>query len=314
MGPVSPWNKGYKSYPFHFTNFPYRCDQLPHCKDLSDEANCQLVILPEGYVLEYPPFSTDEEGLPIKVDVMIKMDLLSISDINEVGQTFTSKFKLSISWSDFRINFHNLKPDNNMNTLTADERQSIWVPKLIFSNTKEEVSTKNDEKTFTLAKSEKFFKHSELSRFNNIYIFQGSENHLQNSRVYNVEWNCDYDMRWYPFDTQTCLMTLNSDRNSAEFVDLKIEGMEYLGPKDLTQYFIRSTYSKKTETGAIDIFVVLGRRLLGRHPIYTLDLAYIYIMFFRECYDYIFTNSASSYNIIFNKLLSSGAIQYSSLC
>ena len=74
-------------------------------------------------------------------------------------------------------------------------------------------------------------------------------------------------MRWYPFDTQTCLMTLNSDRNSAEFVDLRIEGMEYLGPKDLTQYFIRSTYSKKTATGAIDIFVVLGRRLLGRHPI-----------------------------------------------
>ena len=133
MGPVSPWNKGCINYPFHFTNFSSsRCDQLPHCKDLSDEANCQLVILPEGYVLEYPPFSTDDEGLPIKVDVMIKMDLLSISDINEVGQTFTTKFKLSISWSDFRINFHNLKSDQNMNSLTADERQSIWVPKLIF--------------------------------------------------------------------------------------------------------------------------------------------------------------------------------------
>merc|ERR1712155_328444 len=89
MGPVSPWNIGCINYPFHLTNFSYsRCDQLPHCKDLSDEANCQLVILPEGYVLEYPPFSTDEEGLPIKVDVMIKMDLLSIYDINLVSQTF----------------------------------------------------------------------------------------------------------------------------------------------------------------------------------------------------------------------------------
>ena len=82
--------------------------------------------------MEYPPFSTDDKGQPIKVDVRIKMDLLSISDINEVGQTFTSQFHLSIIWSDFRINFHNLKSDQNMNSLTADERQSIWVPKLIF--------------------------------------------------------------------------------------------------------------------------------------------------------------------------------------
>ena len=75
--------------------------------------------------MEYPPFSTDDEGLPIKVDVMIKMDLLSISDINEVGQTFTTKFKLSISWSDFRINFHNLKLDNNMNTLKQQMRERV---------------------------------------------------------------------------------------------------------------------------------------------------------------------------------------------
>ena len=133
---------------------------------------------------------------------------------------------------------------------------------LLFSNTKEKVPTLNDEKTHTIAKREKFFKHSELSRFDNIYIFQGSENHLQNSRVYNVEWNCDYDMRWYPFDTQTCQMTFTTDRSSAEFIDLGIQDMKYLGPKDLTQYFIRSTYTQKTESGAVDIFVVLGRRLL----------------------------------------------------
>ena len=119
------WNKRAK-----WSN--WRCDQLPQCQDLSDEANCKLLIIPEGYVLEYPPFSTDDKGQPIKVDVRIKMDLLSISDINEVGQTFTSQFDLSIIWSDFRINFHNLKSDQNMNSLTADERQSIWVPKLIF--------------------------------------------------------------------------------------------------------------------------------------------------------------------------------------
>ena len=138
-----------------------------------------------------------------------------------------------------------------------------FIKSSFYSNTKEKVPTLNDEKTHTIAKREKFFQHSELSRFDNIHIFQGSENHFQTSRVYNVEWNCDYDMRWYPFDTQTCRMTFTTDRSSAEFIDLGIQDMKYLGPKDLTQYFIRSTYSQKTKSGAIDIFVVLGRRLLG---------------------------------------------------
>ena len=41
--------------------------------------------------------------------------------------------------------------------------------------------TLNDEKTHTIAKREKFFQHSELSRFDNIHIFQGSKNHFQTS-------------------------------------------------------------------------------------------------------------------------------------
>lgn len=96
-------------------------------------------------------------------------------------------------------------------------------------------------------------------------MFKGSENPFVMSRVYDVNWICEYDMSWYPFDTQTCYMTLQPDGNSGEFIDLVDDGLEYLGPRDLTQYFIRSTKMiQDRDTGSINVMVVLGRRLLGQ--------------------------------------------------
>ena len=90
------------------------------------------MILPENYILEYPPFKLDDAGRPVRVNVTVSMELLAISDISEVGQTFTAQFSLLISWLDFRLELFNMKEDMNQNTLTADERESIWVPKLVF--------------------------------------------------------------------------------------------------------------------------------------------------------------------------------------
>lgn len=73
----------------------------------------------------------------------------------------------------------------------------------------------------------------------------------------------NFHIRWYPFDTQTCSMILSPDGNNGEFIDLHDDGLEYLGPMDLTQYFIRSTGTSMSEEGSISVVVVLGRRLLG---------------------------------------------------
>ena len=39
---------------------------------------------------------------------------------------------------------------------------------------------------------------------------------------------------------QTCVMTFAPSGNGGEFLELVEGGLEYLGPRDLTQYFIRS--------------------------------------------------------------------------
>ena len=60
------------------------------------------------------------------------MDLISILGINEVEQKLKTQFNLYISWFDFRLKILNMKTNFNLNTLTQEEKGSIWVPVLVF--------------------------------------------------------------------------------------------------------------------------------------------------------------------------------------
>ena len=88
-----------------------RCDQFPNCLDFSDEANCQvmtpladhcqsfqLVVRPDNYAPDYAPFTVTTNGHPVKVPVLIKVNLNKILKIDEVDQIFGSQFTLYMTW------------------------------------------------------------------------------------------------------------------------------------------------------------------------------------------------------------------------
>ena len=72
-----------------------------------------------------------------------------------------------------------------------------------------------------------------------IDIYEGSENPITMRRVYDIEFLCDYKMNWYPFDTQTCYMDFTLKGEMDSFIDLIAGSQQYLGPKELTQYFVQ---------------------------------------------------------------------------
>ena len=57
-----------------------------------------------------------------------------------------------MTWYDFRLKLHNMKTNINMNTLTNTEKEGIWVPSLVFSNTEAKVNTVNDPKAFAVVR------------------------------------------------------------------------------------------------------------------------------------------------------------------
>ena len=49
-----------------------RCNQLPNCRDKSDERNCQILLLEDGYNKNVPPISgADNRVVPVNVNISI---------------------------------------------------------------------------------------------------------------------------------------------------------------------------------------------------------------------------------------------------
>ena len=87
------------------------------------------------------------------------------------------------------------------------------------------------------------------------------------SRVYQTEWICDYEMNWFPFDTQKCQMKFAATMDMNPFIQIIENGHNYRGPVELTQYFIRGTemFPQRLDDDqqAMVFQTTLGRRLLG---------------------------------------------------
>ena len=171
-----------------------------------------------------------------------------IQDIQEVKQYLEMKFKVSLQWLDARLAFYNIKHDEKMNSLSLDEQLSLWTPTIVFWNTKNQLRTLNDENTFASVKREQ----------------NGST--LSMCRVYSIQFFCDYDMAWYPFDQQTCKVEMVLDGVLDNYIDLLPGGVKFSGPTELTQYYVKTFRMDKNKIfkkGAIVVYVTLGRRLLG---------------------------------------------------
>ena len=137
---------------------------------------------------------------------------------------------------------------------------------------------------------------SSLDKLQNDHIYKGEDNELILSQVYTTDFICDYDLRSYPFDYQKCRMNFimqvsqficicrayNFQLNcqnlkniffekgmSGKFVRLVQDQLHYLGPSDLTQYFVVS-YKMNESTSSINdnkgvqVDIIFSRRLLNQ--------------------------------------------------
>ena len=53
-----------------------------------------------------------------------------VQDIQEVAQYLELKFRINLQCMYARVLYYNIKPDENMNSLTLDEQLALWTPTL----------------------------------------------------------------------------------------------------------------------------------------------------------------------------------------
>ena len=241
-----------------------RCDKNPDCKDLSDEKECRIVAFDaERYLKDNTP---PPAGQASKLEVTLAVNILNILNIIEVQKIFSLKFNLEATWLDPRLQYYNIKEDEGLNSLTYAEKQTIWVPSILFSNTREDFTSINDKRAFAKVIRSNAGSLLSLESNEDILEYKGSENEIKMNRMYEIDFICEFDMRFYPFDIQVCTIDLVIPGNTAKFIDLLPGKLKYSGSKDLAQYYIMAqdiyTTDIKGKLG-VQISITLGRRLLG---------------------------------------------------
>ena len=122
-----------------------KCNFVSDCEGSEDEMACNLIKTEDGYRKDFPPFEPDGKGGINKANVNLTVHIIDILTVSELDALFGLKFSLSLSWYDRRLGFATLKK-GDPNIIGEDEQKHIWIPEVVFDNTKDLDSTVNDYK------------------------------------------------------------------------------------------------------------------------------------------------------------------------
>ena len=112
-------------------------------------------------------------------------------------------------------------------------------------------------------RSSQFLGNHKISSQHNALLFDGSNNPLNFERQLTVDWICELNLAWYPFDSQICNMKIYLNEDAILFTP---ETLNYKGPEALTQHFVKGilfcSFPIEDKSGII-VEVELGRPLIG---------------------------------------------------
>ena len=186
-----------------------RCNQLPDCRDKSDEKNCQILVLEDGYNKNVPPINSTDS-----LNVSLSIDLLRLVDIDEPDYSIEIQFEIMLKWKENRVTYHNLKKTVALNALTQFDIEQLWLPEVIYENTDQKESTRLGElgagewKTkVVVMREEEDGVLSGPEFLDETEVFSGSQNSLVMNQSYTHTFQCNYQLVYYPFDTQVHTMS-----------------------------------------------------------------------------------------------------------
>ena len=126
----------------------------------------------------------------------------------------TSDYELNLRWYDKRLTFQNLANKTFFNALDERTKRYIWKPRLAFLNALgPAVVEKNLDDEFssvTLNKEDASAGGSlpeDQSLPREARLFSGESNSIRLQRKYTQQYACNFNLFYYPFDTQ--VSTLN---------------------------------------------------------------------------------------------------------
>ena len=131
---------------------------------------------------------------------------MKVVEIEEVDHSIHLQFLINLQWKENRVKYQNLKEETSLNAPTDSDIGQLWLPLVIYENTDQKESTRLGENwewvTLVSVIKEGNFTRSGLEEVDEAEIFEGAENTLTMAQTYTWEFQCQYMLQHYPFDTQ----------------------------------------------------------------------------------------------------------------
>ncbi|CAL4074203.1 unnamed protein product, partial [Meganyctiphanes norvegica] len=203
-----------------------RCDSKTDCADLSDESGCNILTVPSTSPSHIPP----KNQVPTKsLGLQLAMNLIRIPNVGDTVNSINVEFELYITWTDSRLQYHNLQPDDSFNRLSKVDFQKIWYPKLKFLKTiGGNIKIMDEYVKVNITDDAEDTDHNDVIMD---IIYKGSSASLIYYQHYIGTFACSFDVFYYPLDKQKCSLTFKLtgvNENSVKIIQENIK-TQYLG-------------------------------------------------------------------------------------
>ena len=254
-------------------NMTGRCNKSFECEDQSDEHSCNLLKLDENSFLTlHPPMQ--EEKLKIETSI----DLLSIFNIDEINMKFDCKLRLTMKWRDSRLTFVHLMPEGNI--LSPSDIESIWIPVLEFENSEDSdensLNTQSGQNQVVSIQQEVNGSFPDVTNVNDGFRYSGSENSLVLKALHIKDFQCKFNFRSYPFDSQDCYIQLKIPDLYKDHLNLVPGAVQYSSEMSMAQYILKNVSLATTDSGINCHFQL--KRSVGIYHIHSTYLPTFFIL------------------------------------
>ena len=242
-----------------------RCDSIYDCSDSSDEMYCEPIKFDiETYRKIFPPTENSK-----KLKVHVKIDIISITQVNEIKEQFLSEVVIHLKWKDSRLTFKDLKSTGNF--LNKEWKQSIWLPPLTFSNTLGNEPILQESIGVQILR-EGIATTKQPQKLNEGTYYNGSENSIVLFGTYQHQFDCLFRLKDYPFDTQECSIDIEVPSDLTEFITLVPWTLNFTGERILPQFEVSEMPQFSVSKDGSLLRAVF---YLKRNPTYLIQACYI---------------------------------------
>ncbi|XP_071513575.1 uncharacterized protein [Panulirus ornatus] len=247
-----------------------RCDDIVHCRDRSDEANCQVVERSSGYDPYYTPPPRPGEELP--VDLQYHADVYSLDDVTTEGGVATMNIGMTLTWFDPRLKFLNLKP----RVKNYFPCKLVWTPSVraVSGDGEGTVLQTTDYDHFCYAYASNRTERP-LSDPYMAHQADGQSHAIQNYVGVLASVPCHFHLQMYPFDFQLCnisFMLMNAPWTRVFRKAMRGKHVPYLDSRRvLLEYVLEEQTTKVgwflqgTDNNTYFVLTYHLRRLYGYH-------------------------------------------------